>query len=44
MTYIKAQNPILITKIDSYKRLWDPYCTVATWYLWRDIDEDIVQY
>ena len=33
-----------ITKIDSYKRLWDPYCTVATWYLWRDIDEEIVQY
>ena len=23
---------------------WDPYCTVATWYLWRDIDEDVVQY
>ena len=33
-----------ITRIDKYKRLWDPYCTVATWYLWRDIDEDIVQY
>jgi len=33
-----------ITRIDKYRRLWDPYCTVATWYLWRDIDEDIVQY
>ena len=27
-----------------YKKIWEPYCTVATWYLWRDIDEDIVQY
>ncbi len=26
------------------KQTWEPYCTVATWYLWRDIDEDIVQY
>jgi DNA-3-methyladenine glycosylase II len=30
--------------IPHYKKIWEPYCTVATWYLWRDIDEDIVQY
>ena len=30
--------------ISEYKKIWNPYCTVATWYLWRDIDEDIVQY
>jgi DNA-3-methyladenine glycosylase II len=30
--------------IAGYKKIWSPYCTVATWYLWRDIDEDIVQY
>ena len=30
--------------IAEYKKIWNPYCTVATWYLWRDIDEDIVQY
>jgi DNA-3-methyladenine glycosylase II len=30
--------------IAKYKKIWNPYCTVATWYLWRDIDEDIVQY
>lgn len=30
--------------IVDYKKIWNPYCTVATWYLWRDIDEDIVQY
>ena len=27
-----------------YKKIWEPYCAVATWYLWRDIDEDVVQY
>ena len=30
--------------IPRYKKIWEPYCTVATWYLWRDIDEDVVQY
>ena len=30
--------------IPRYKKIWDPYCTIATWYLWRDIDEDVVQY
>ena len=33
-----------LKKITDYKKIWNPYCTVATWYLWRDIDEDIVQY
>ena len=31
-------------EITRFKKIWDPYCTVATWYLWRDIDEDVVQY
>ena len=31
-------------EIMNTKKKWDPYCTVATWYLWRDIDEDVVQY
>ena len=31
-------------EIIKLKENWDPYCTVATWYLWRDIDEDVVQY
>ena len=31
-------------EIMKLKKKWDPYCTVATWYLWRDIDEDVVQY
>ena len=33
-----------VKEITDYKKIWNPYCTVATWYLWRDIDEDIVQY
>ncbi len=25
-------------------QLWQPYCTVATWYLWRSLDPIAVQY
>ena len=33
-----------IKEICIHKKTWEPYCTVATWFLWRDIDEDVVQY
>jgi len=33
-----------LKKVSNQKQIWEPYCTVATWYLWRDIDADIVQY
>ena len=33
-----------LTEVSNQKQIWEPYCTVATWYLWRDIDEDTVQY
>ena len=33
-----------LMEISKQKQIWKPYCTVATWYLWRDIDEDTVQY
>ena len=33
-----------LIEISKQKQMWEPYCTVATWYLWRDIDEDTVQY
>jgi len=33
-----------IKEIYIHKKSWEPYCTVATWFLWRDIDEDVVQY
>ena len=40
----KVKRSMFLSNIKKYKKLWDPYCTVATWYLWRDIDEDVVQY
>ena len=40
----KINRNIFIKKISKTRKLWEPYCTVATWYLWRDIDEDVVQY
>ncbi len=33
-----------LIEVSKQKQIWEPYCTVATWYLWRDIDADIVQY
>ena len=40
----KINRDVFIKKISKTRKLWEPYCTVATWYLWRDIDEDVVQY
>ena len=40
----KIKRDVFIKKISITRKLWEPYCTVATWYLWRDIDEDVVQY
>ena len=40
----KTNREVFVKKISKTRKLWEPYCTVATWYLWRDIDEDVVQY
>ena len=40
----KINRNVFIKKISKTRKQWEPYCTVATWYLWRDIDEDVVQY
>ena len=40
----KINKKNFLKTIPRYKKIWEPYCTVATWYLWRDIDEDVVQY
>ena len=40
----KVDKKIFLDQIYRYKKKWEPYCTVATWFLWRDIDEDVVQY
>eukprot|EP01043_Picozoa_sp_COSAG02_P090805 COSAG02_NODE_27610_length_606_cov_0.798817_2_plen_74_part_00 len=32
---------------EAYKKIaqkWHPYASVATWYLWATIDDEIVQY
>ena len=30
--------------LDKLKKKWDPWCSVATWYLWRSIDPIPVNY
>ena len=30
--------------INVLKKRFDPYCSVATWYLWRSIDKEPIQY
>ena len=30
--------------INILKKRFDPYCSVATWYLWRSIDNEPIQY
>ena len=37
------KNPS-IKKIIKISRCWEPYRTVAVWYMWRVIDIDIVEY
>ena len=29
---------------DEFKKMWSPWCTVASWYLWRNIDNTDVSY
>tara|TARA_B100000614_G_scaffold235763_1_gene232856 strand:+ start:128 stop:763 length:636 start_codon:yes stop_codon:yes gene_type:complete len=33
-----------IDKIKKISKCWEPYRTVAVWYMWRVIDSDIVEY
>ena len=30
--------------LDKLKKKFTPYCSVATWYLWRSIDDEPIQY
>ena len=29
---------------ESLRKKFSPYCSVATWYLWRSIDDEPIQY
>ena len=43
-SFCRVDKKDFIKEICIHKKTWEPYCTVATWFLWRDIDEDVVQY
>ena len=30
--------------VEKLKKIFSPYCSVATWYLWRSIDDEPIQY
>lgn len=40
----KTSYPPTTKELEKYQKKWSPYCTVATWYLWRSIDPVPVNY
>ena len=40
----KTKYPPSELQLKRFKNKWSPYCTVATWYLWRSIDPEPVSY
>ena len=40
----KTKYPPSPSQLKKFKERWSPYCTVATWYLWRSIDPEPVSY
>ena len=36
--------PISESKLQSLNKIWSPYCSQATWYLWRSLDPIPVNY
>ena len=36
--------PPPINFVKKLSRIYSPYCSVATWYLWRSIDDEPIQY
>ena len=40
----KTKYPPSPSQLKKFKQKWSPYCTVATWYLWRSIDPEPIQY
>jgi len=40
----KAGLPALRQKLEPFAERWKPYRTVATWFLWRELDAEPVLY
>ncbi|PPR34280.1 MAG: DNA-3-methyladenine glycosylase [Alphaproteobacteria bacterium MarineAlpha6_Bin3] len=40
----KLKYPLKKTEIEKFKKKWQPWSTVATWYLWRSLDPIPVKY
>ena len=40
----KTKYPPSELQLKRFKKKWSPYCSVATWYLWRSIDPEPVSY
>ena len=41
---LQIADAIEIEKINQISNKWRPYRTVATWYLWQVIDDELVEY
>ena len=42
--HYKTKYPPNSSQLNYFRNKWSPYCTVATWYLWRSIDPVPVKY
>jgi len=42
--HYKTKYPPSSSQLKKFREKWSPYCTVATWYLWRSIDPEPVNY
>ena len=40
-SFVLNKNSKSVKKL---KKKFNPYCSVATWYLWRSIDDEPIQY
>ena len=40
----KKKYPLNEKEMKKFKKLWSPWNTVATWYLWRSLDPIPVKY
>lgn len=41
--HYNSGNRLSVTEIVKISQIWQPYRTVATWYLWRSLDSIAIQ-